>query len=970
MSSIEKVLRDVLTEEQYLAATDKNKEVLALACAGSGKSTTLSYRIAHLLANGAEPEGIVAFTFTEKAAESIKRNVAKALAKAGLPPALIGAMYIGTIHSYCQHVLGLIDANYRQYEVLDTNKLILYIISRYPQLKVHHVKEQKGVRYFVAIKEVGSSWNTLNDEMLSINDLQPFDACLAETLQLLQDGMQRDRYIDFSMMIRLVVDGLEKSDERAIKAISSLKHLMVDEYQDVNSAQERLISALHNYSETLFVVGDDDQSIYGWRGADVSNILTFQSRYPKSTAHALATNFRSTEAIVSTANNFALAELGAQRLEKNPRSLAIDCDRDFRVLWFDDRASEADWVANCISNLIGKKYVEKDGTIRGLTPGDFAILMRSTRQNEANDGPPRNVAFSSALEQRGIMYSLEAGGSPFDIRQVDVLRESFELLREGNPSRSIVHDFFEGFVLPAYPNANFNAFVKVMGDWGRDIHTPVGGVRKRIYPQKLVHQLLGVFGLHISNFAVNIMNAIGLFSRMIKDVESVYVSVDSTRRFQELLNFLKAIAETGYDLSSDDYVLSPDAVTISTVHKMKGLEFPVVFVVDVENQRFPKKNNKYSGWIPKQLIQASIDRGCYASNPNEEARLFYTALTRAERFLYVTGCEQLPNAKRAAKKSRYSLQLVHNELNKDPNIDFNKIETCKPRPRVSETNLPTSYSNIKYYLKCPKDYELRYRYGFSPAIIEMFGFGQAVHATIGKLHSTYLDSIPTAEEVESIALDSFHLKHIPPSADPVNRPGGYERAQASAIDIAKLYVENNKDDFLHYREVEQRFEILIDQAVISGAIDLLIREDDSGQPLYAQVIDFKAMSGGETPEKNEKLEWAEMALQVQLYAKAAKDVLGENAKIGAVHLLKDNKRVDIPVDDSAIDAAIDNVNWAVERIINGDFPRRPGSNTEKCQNCDFNLLCDKSQQEFLVDTKPLPIHLPNNEKRMARAVDQ
>ena len=125
MMSIYQVLRNELTLDQYDAAVDPAREVLCLACAGSGKSRTLAYRLARLLAEDQKPEGIVAFTFTEKAAESIKRRVSQALLTAGLDPTVMGAMYIGTIHAYCQRFLGEMDATYRQYDVLDENRLKL-----------------------------------------------------------------------------------------------------------------------------------------------------------------------------------------------------------------------------------------------------------------------------------------------------------------------------------------------------------------------------------------------------------------------------------------------------------------------------------------------------------------------------------------------------------------------------------------------------------------------------------------------------------------------------------------------------------------------------------------------------------------------------------------------------------------------------------------------------------------------------
>ena len=132
---------------------------------------------------------------------------------------------------------------------------------------------------------------------------------------------------------------------------------------------------------------------------------------------------------------------------------------------------------------------------------------------------------------------------------------------------------------------------------------------------------------------------IGLFSRMMLDVETVYMSVDSRQRFSEMLNFLQNAAGTGYDVSTDDVIQRPDAVTVSTVHKMKGLEFPCVFIVDVEARRFPRPRSSYDGWLPRGVMTPAINRGAYQSTHDEEIRLFYTAATRAETYLYVSGAE-------------------------------------------------------------------------------------------------------------------------------------------------------------------------------------------------------------------------------------------------------------------------------------------------------------------------------------------
>ena len=964
--NIDQVLRNELTPEQYAAASDPAQEVLCLACAGSGKSRTLAYRIARLLAEGEPPEGVVAFTFTEKAAESIKRRVSQALSAAGLDPTVLGAMYIGTIHSYCQHVLGEMDVTYRQYDVLDENRLKLYLISRYYQLGLQHFRNRaRGNSYFDTIKQASDAWKTANDELLDFAAVAQEDPDLGGLLVRIRDSLRADQYIDFSLMIREVVEALHSRRAEADRAVEGLRHLMVDEYQDVNPAQEELIRLLHERSETLFVVGDDDQAIYAWRGADVQNILTFQQRYPSASTHTLSTNFRSTRPIVEAADQFAASQLGPSRIPKNPQAAVDRIPQDFRVLWFPDRAAEAEWVAERIRDLLGTAY-DDNGSIRGLTPADFAILMRSTRQNE-QDGTPRHAAFTAALERLGIPFSLEAGGGPFDRPQTAVLRSTFELLRDSPPDRNTVETHFDTAVLPAYPDADFDRLVRVLTEWGRRIHRPQGSRRIRLYPQQLVYDLLEAFNIARTGFSDDVMRDIGLFSRMILDVETVYMSVDSRQRFSEVLNFLQHAAETGYDVSTDDIVQRPDAVTVSTVHKMKGLEFPCVFVVDVEAHRFPKRRSRYSGWLPAGVMGSAISRGAYQSTPDEEARLFYTAATRAERYLYVSGAEGIPQAKRPARPSPYALQLASHPAAVDDAAGLPAgLAAAEPRRRVEDTDYPTSFTEVRYYLQCPKSYQFRERYGLNPVVPEMFGYGRTVHTSIQKLHELHPDAPPAPDQVEQVVLDTFHLKHVPQSGDPVNRPGAYENSRSRAVEIAKDYVVSYRGDFERERQVEAVFEIPASNCVISGSIDLLLHEDEEGNILQAEIIDFKTMEGSEEIHENDELDWTELALQVQLYARAADQVLGQNAKTGSVHLLKDNQRVEVPITQDAVDAALKNIEWAVTGILSSDFPMRP--HPEKCAKCDFRTICPQEPQDFRVGTTiPPELHLPEGRREMARA---
>lgn len=251
----------------------------------------------------------------------------------------------------------------------------------------------------------------------------------------------------------------------------------------------------------------------------------------------------------------------------------------------------------------------------------------------------------------------------------------------------------------------------------------------------------------------------------------------------------------------------------------------------------------------------------------------------------------------------------------------------------------------------------------------MFGFGMTVHTAVGRLHEDFQDNAPTDKDAEEIARAVFHLKHVPQSRDPENRPGPYERARDRAAEIAKDYAATYAEDFARRRQVEVRFEVPVEQAVLSGAIDLILSEDEEGNILDASVVDFKTLEGGEEPTETEGLDWTELALQVQLYAKAAQEVLGENARTGAVHLLRDNQRVEVPVSDEAIDVAVANVEWTVDRIIADDFPMRPSR--DKCAACDFRLLCLQVPEEFGVEEIPPAVQIPGRtETRLVRAFSE
>lgn len=953
----EEILRNNLTSDQYDAVVDDSKNILCLACAGSGKSRTLAYKIAYLVSKGESPDSIIAFTFTEKAAESIKRRVAEALRKFDLPENYIGAMFIGTLDSFCQKLLGDINAKYRQYDVLDRNGLILFLMSRFRQIGL---KYGEG-RYFKEnIMPIADAWQTMNNENIDLADIEQYDKTLFDRLTKLGEILDRDGYMDFSFGIRLGVQELKKITEKENSYISKFKYLLVDEYQDINPIQEAFINELASHLDMLLVVGDDDQSIYGWRGANVQNILTFSKRYADVSVHRLLVNFRSTAAIVNGANSFVQREISLVRLSKEIKSHSDGNIQDLRRLWFDEREDEAEWVAKRIESLIGTKYVEgtnPDGTekCRGLTYSDFAILLRSIHNS---NGDNRDKQFADALTRHGIPFKTSGEGGIFDRPYATCIQQSMELLREAGLPREQALEFFNSTVLPTFPTANEDKFIYVLNKWHQNIHASTSAARRKVYPQEFLHDLIDAY--NVRDFKDDIaLRDLGLFSKIILDVEKTYTSIDSSYRYAEMLNFIGNIAVSSYELESIDYLAKENTVDISTIHKVKGLEYPVVFVVDLIAGRFPHKNGTYNGKIPQPLMLDAINRGAYGTRFEDEARLFYTAITRAERVLYLSGSTHHPDLKRACKRSAFIADFTSTDLREDMTFD-DLAEKIEPQPRFDEGEFPTDYSSVKSYLTCPYSYKLATIYGYNATVPELFGFGKTSHTILERLHQRYKDTAPTPEEVAEIVESTFMLKHVFPSNDPINRPGSYERAKVLVQRILTEYSKMYASDFSRLRQDEARFEISVKGALITGAIDLLLCEDTEKKITTADVIDFKSM---ETPEDVAAYDWRDMSIQVQLYSKAAKEVIGENVETGYIHTLKDNRRTAIPVDMESVGSAIGAIEWAVQGILEGDFPMR--ACPHNCGNCDFKAMCAQKRQPFKNDVMPPQINTPAGTKTIA-----
>ena len=300
-----------LTKAQNQAVNYSGRNLQLIACAGSGKTEVVAQRIAHLLAKPndggqLEPHNIVAFTFTEKAAAELKERIMRRTQEATRDNITgMAEMYVGTIHGFCKELLQNEVPEYLKYEVLEPIRRNLYVNRKSQKTGLTTSKKLKGtaLRRWIDTDNYLSALDVLREDDI---DKQKLGGCsvVADGLNSYSTQIAEDSYFDFSAMLEITVRELANNDALRKRISERVKYVVVDEYQDVNPVQEQLVRLLHDLGANLCVVGDDDQTIYQWRGSSVENILKFQERYPSVEQIRLEENFRSSEGVIETARGF------------------------------------------------------------------------------------------------------------------------------------------------------------------------------------------------------------------------------------------------------------------------------------------------------------------------------------------------------------------------------------------------------------------------------------------------------------------------------------------------------------------------------------------------------------------------------------------------------------------------------------------------------------------------------------------
>jgi DNA helicase II / ATP-dependent DNA helicase PcrA len=914
------------TASQLDAIKTVNNNLQIIACAGSGKTQVISARIVEILRCKREqavgPGNIVAFTFTDKAAGELKDRIHRLCKEElGLDTGL-AEMFVGTIHAYCLDLLQSPPLyRYLKYRVLsDVQQRLL--IDRYSQ--------QSGLTTVRLLN--GQSlerWkdSKLYQQLLAICEESGVDTSLlppqvAAARQDYVNLLHAKRYLDYTMIISEALKEIRINKGLRTLLASKVKFLVVDEYQDVNPLQEQLVAELYSLGANLCVVGDDDQTIYQWRGSDVRNIIEFSKRYAPVKQLALNENFRSSKAIVSAARQ--VAERNAERLNKKMESTAAQpyARGDLLALSFNTPEAEAAWIVTRVQALHGTEYRDrKTDTPRGLIYSDFAVLLRSVRHDA--------LAILAALDQAGIRYVVGGMNRLFETAEIATIRKAFFFLGDFSPDGHVLTSTEMSRAVEdaqlGVSSARIAAAMALLNDRKAKL-----GVRMdaELYLQRLFLDFLNELGLREgaidavrgSGAGEIVYYNFGKFSQVISDYEQIHFNSAPSDLYPAFAKFLHFQAPDYYPEGWEDAGYArPDAVQVMTVHQAKGMQWPVVFVPCLRRNRFPSRaQGGRQVWhvIPDTIVP---NASRYKGSVEDERRLFYVALTRAERYLH---CSWAPIADNQQQRN---VSQFFNEFTASEFVLTKPSATALPpqttrRPRHEDVAMTFTFSELKYYFSCPYLFKLRFLYGFDAPINRALGYGKSLHDALAEIHSESIKgNAPSLDDVPRLVDEHLHLPFANREVD--------EHLRKAAREALSRYLREHGADLTKLEHVEKPIELkLQDGIVVNGRVDLIRRTDTN----EIVIVDFKSDERAQAEDISAK--------QLHVYAVGYQQLTGKNADLIEIHNLDRGGAKREEIDQNVISSTLKTISDAGQKLRENDLPRLNVWSTT-CASCDMVGIC-------------------------------
>lgn len=913
------------TEPQIEAIDCIEEPLQIIACAGSGKTQVISQRIARILQQpDVVPRNVVAFTFTEKAAAELKDRVLSIIADEYGEMTGLAEMFIGTMHGYALDLVQRLVPETFKYRVLTD------ITAR---LLVDRNSQRSGLTDCPTLSPGTPTlrrWTNsdLYLQALSILredevDFEEVPVGVLESSRKYQELLRQHAFFDYTQMIMIAVGFLESEpqDGQAERMVlehiqSDIRYVVVDEYQDVNPLQERLIRGLIRYGANLCVVGDDDQTIYQWRGSEVANIVTFGDRYDDVHRVTLAENFRSSRGVVELGRSVAERIPDEQRLAK--RMLAAGHQvwerGDLLALTFSSANEEASWICDRIEAMRGLVFEDApEAEPRGLSWSDFAVLFRSV----SNDAGP----LVEEMRRRRIPYMVKGLNRLFDSPEISAVVGIFRYMVAEIDGEELYELWTAADLLP--DGHDWARAIHVL-DEGRDFHQ---GARWGIYNiQRLYMEFLEALGVREDTIPGEptrrelVFYQLGKFSQAISDFEEIYFSTAPYEKYTRFVKWLRYQAPRYYAESDADVgYATPDAVTLSTVHLAKGMQWPAVFIPCLRRNRFPSR--RWGGLNVLHVIPAGAihDPDRYRGTVEDETRLFYVAITRSQKFLFMS---HSPGAGQFSGQSEFYLHATRSSWvsTRDHGVNAEAART-EPRARHETPQIALSFTELKYFFECPYQFKLRFLYGFNPPLHEALGYGKGLHDALAELHKRAI----AGDLLDVGAAEELVERHL---HTPYAYPELRESLRGAAIDAVRRYVNEHETELPNTVHSEKQIQVHVAPGItVDGRIDLVRRLDTD----ELSIVDFKSTDRAQADEVTRD--------QLHVYAAGYEDLSGERPDlIEVLNLDEEGRSTREEVDDPLLIEVRSKIDSAGQSLRANELPRLSNW-CDHCDRCDLAELC-------------------------------
>ena len=855
---------DGLNEAQRAAVNLVDGPVMVVAGAGTGKTRVITERIIHLIRSGTPPENILALTFTEKAAGEMFDRVGEAS---------LGAALDATIATYNGFGSDLLQQYGSEWglgslRLLGETGQLVFLREHFDEL---------GLDYFAPISSPDGQLDSLRSfvSLLKQQLVQPDAyAKYAESLPVtdpadkLEKQKQRElahfyktylelcrkyQAIDYDDQIYLTIQLLHARPNVLRTLQERFRYVLVDEFQDTNPMQSALVDLLVGKNQNLMVVGDDDQSIYGWRGATLANILDFTKRYPATKHITLIENYRSTQSILDASYRL-VQHNNPERLEvinKLDKRLHAQTDKGPKpiVRHFYTLEAELTWIADDITRRIRT----------GQDPGGIAVLARRTQiVQRAHE----------ALELHDIPHVM--AGLKNDLYAQPAVRQLIEALKSvSDPldDLALFHTLSGPlFELPASELASFSAQARREHMHLSDVIEASGSEPFQAALRQITAWCEQSSELSVGSLAFAVLNESGWKDRLY-DLGSesggeVYLQVQALKEFfttlkefehiagvasvQSYLVNLPVLQSGGGEFEDASLDISDSLVNVLSVHRSKGLEWDTVYVIDCTEGSFPMRSHGASLAVPTKLraVQSAADE-----HMAEERRLMYVATTRARNELIMTYGDRHGSGTHR-KPSRFLAEMFDGPATDTRSgEDQTTLELFAPRTALASVQLPErmlqngvyslTASQIECWLKCPQDFYYKYVLGIPEPVSPVAAYGTAIHSAIQHIfEGRRSQRVPSLETLET------EVKAALPRAG-YQSAGIRDRAHAQAMKTLHTLYERLSKETLPI-EVEQGFGVLVPDLPlkITGRIDAVFQLGDN-----VEIRDFKTSSSVTTPEK-------------------------------------------------------------------------------------------------------------------------